>query len=96
MSNKVVFSCNRVRPFLSFFPPQVSTGNTQFHFHAGGLHFHLSTYKWLVVTGSNNAKFKGVGTVKVDGNDLVNNGGKNEWKFMIWGANVVDTFRIKI
>jgi hypothetical protein len=65
----------------------VPTGNTEFQFKAGDLNFHSSNYDWLVVTGSNYARFKGTGTI--------NNEGK--YKFMIWaGDGAPDTFRIKI
>ena len=44
-------------------------------------------YDWLVVTGSNVAKFKGIGTIN----------GEGEFKFQIWaGDDDPDTFRIKI
>jgi hypothetical protein len=63
------------------------TGNTEFQFHAADLNFHSSTYEWLVVTGSDYAMFKGVGTIN----------GTGEYKFMIWaGDDEPDTFRIKI
>ncbi len=65
----------------------VPTGNTEFQFHAAGLNFHSSSYDWLVVTGSDYARFKGVGTIN----------GEGEYKFMIWaGDDDPDTFRIKI
>jgi hypothetical protein len=74
----------------------VPTGNTEFQFHAGDLNFHSSSYDWLVVTGSNYARFKGAGTIN---GELAPNG--EEYKFMIWagdgtGADGADTFRIKI
>jgi predicted outer membrane repeat protein len=63
------------------------TGNTEFQFKAGGLNFHSSSYEWLVVTGGNDAKFKGVGTIN----------GEGPYKFQIWaGDGDTDTFRIKI
>ena len=65
----------------------VPDGNTEFQFKAGDLNFHSTSYDWLVVTGSNYAKFKGTGTIN----------GEGEYKFMIWaGDNSPDTFRIKI
>ena len=65
----------------------VPTGNTEFQFKAGDLNFHSSDYDWLVVTGSDYAQFKGVGTIN----------GEREYKFMVWaGDNEPDTFRIKI
>ena len=66
------------------------TGNTEFQFKAGDLNFHSDSYDWLVVTGSDYAKFKGTGTIN----------GSGEYKFMIWardgGKGGDDTFRIKI
>ena len=58
--------------------------------------FDSSNYEWLVVTGSNYARFKGSGTVN---GELAPNG--QEYKFMIWagdgtGSDGDDTFRIKI
>jgi hypothetical protein len=69
----------------------VPTGSTEFQFKAGDLNFHSTSYDWLVVTGSNYAKFKGTGTINGAGN----------YKFMIWagdgtGSDGADTFRIKI
>ena len=63
------------------------TGNTEFIFQAGDLNFHSTSYDWLLVTGSDYAKFKGVGTIN----------GEDEYKFMLWaGDKEPDTFRIKI
>ncbi len=69
----------------------VPTGNTEFQFKAGNLNLHSDSYEWLVVTGSDYAKFKGVGSIN----------GEGAYKFMVWagdetGADGVDTFRIKI
>ena len=65
----------------------VPTGNTEFQFKAGDLNFHSNNYDWLVVTGSDYARFKGTGTIN----------GEGEYKFMIWaGDGEPDTFRIKI
>jgi parallel beta-helix repeat protein len=68
----------------------VPDGSTNFVFQAGDLHFHSSSYDWLVVTGSDYAKFKGTGTIN----------GSGEYKFMIWagdgGKGGDDTFTIKI
>ena len=65
----------------------VPDGQTEFVFKAGDLNFHSSSYDWLVVTGSNFAKFKGIGTIN----------GEGEYKFQLWaGDNDPDTFRIKI
>lgn len=66
---------------------KVPTGNTEFQFHAGDLNFHSTSYQWLVVTGSNFAKFKGEGTIN----------GEGAYKFQIWAGDATpDTFRIKI
>jgi len=67
------------------------TGNTEFQFQTAGLNFHSQSYDWMVVTGSNYAKFKGIGTINGEGN----------YKFMLWagdgtGTDGKDTFRIKI
>lgn len=69
----------------------VPEGNTEFQFKAGNLNFSSTSYEWLVVTGSNYAKFKGAGTIN----------GQGDYKFMLWagdrtGLNGTDTFRIKI
>jgi PKD repeat protein len=63
------------------------TGNTEFRFSAADLNFHSTSYQWLVVTGSDHAKFKGEGTIN----------GAGDYKFMIWaGDDDPDTFRIRI
>jgi hypothetical protein len=63
------------------------TGRTEFQFHVADLNFHSSSYDWLVVTGSDYARFKGTGTIN----------GMGDYKFMIWaGDSEPDTFRIKI
>lgn len=63
------------------------TGTTEFQFKTADLNFHSDSYQWLVVTGSDYAKFKGVGTIN----------GAGEYKFQIWaGDGDPDTFRIKI
>lgn len=65
----------------------IPTGQTEFVFQAGDLNFHSSSYEWLVVTGSNYARFKGTGTIN----------GSGEYEFMLWaGDDNPDTFRIKI
>ena len=65
----------------------VPTGNTEFQFKAGDLNFHSSSYDWLVVTGSDYARFKGWGTIN----------GEGDYRFMLWaGDGEPDTFRIKI
>ena len=63
------------------------TGSTEFQFHAGDLNFHSDSYDWLVVTGSDYARFKGLGTIN----------GEGDYKFMLWaGDGEPDTFRIRI
>jgi hypothetical protein len=74
----------------------VPTGSTEFQFHTVGMNFHSNSYDWLVVTGSNYAKFKGEGTIN---GALAPSG--NPYKFMIWagdetGTDGADTFRIRI
>lgn len=65
----------------------VPDGNTDFVFDAGDLHFHSYSYEWLVVTGSDYARFKGWGSIN----------GEEGYHFMLWaGDDFVDTFRIKI
>lgn len=65
----------------------VPTGNTAFGFTAGDLYFQSTSYEWLVVTGSDQARFKGSGTI---------NGG-GDYKFVLWaGDSNPDTFRIRI
>ena len=65
----------------------VPSGNTEFQFKAGNLNFHSSIYEWLVVTGSDYARFKGRGTIN----------GVGDYRFMIWaGDDDPDTFRIRI
>ena len=65
----------------------VPTGQTEFVFQAGNLNFHSSSYEWLVVTGSNYARFKGTGTIN----------GYGPYKFRLWaGDSAADTFHIKI
>jgi hypothetical protein len=65
----------------------VPAGKTEFGFKAGDLIFHSNSYEWLVVTGSNYAKFKGHGTIN----------GSGVYKFMLWaGDGAIDTFRIRI
>jgi hypothetical protein len=65
----------------------VPTGNTAFVFEVAELEFHSTSYDWLVVTGSNYARFKGTGTIN----------GSGEYKFHLWaGDGDPDTFRIRI
>jgi hypothetical protein len=66
---------------------EVPTGQTEFQFNVATLNFHSSSYDWLVVTGSNYARFKGSGTIN----------GMGDYRFMIWaGDDDQDTFRIRI
>jgi hypothetical protein len=65
----------------------VPTGNTAFEFSAGDLQFQSTSYDWLVVKGSNQASFKGSGTIN----------GLGDYRFMLWaGDGETDTFRIRI
>lgn len=67
----------------------VPTGQTEFHFKAGDLNFHSSSYEWLVVAGQDKAKYKGTGTINGSGN----------YGFMLTAVdngNRGDTFRIKL
>ena len=64
----------------------VPTGQTEFVFQTGDLNFHSSSYDWLVVTGSDYARFKGWGSIN----------GEGDYRFMIWAGDDPDTFRIKI
>jgi len=68
------------------------SGNTEFVFQAADLNFHSTSYDWLVVTGSDYAKFKGSGAMN---GELAPNG--EAYKFKLWaGDDEPDTFRIKI
>lgn len=70
----------------------VPTGQTQFTFTAGSLDFHSVSYEWLVITGSDCAKFKGLGMIN----------GEEGFGFMLTACDVdepgtdADTIRIKI
>jgi len=69
----------------------VPIGQTEFQFQLANLNFHSKSYEWLVVTGSNYARYKGTGTINGTGN----------YKFMVWagdgtGTGGADTFRIRI
>jgi hypothetical protein len=69
-------------------------GNTEFQFHAAGMNFHSSSYDWLVVTGSDYAMFKGLGTINGGTCDAF---GEDPYRFRVWaGDGDPDTFRIKI
>lgn len=65
----------------------VPDGNTNFQFHAGGLHFKSTSYDWLVIAGSK-AQYKGTGTIN----------GQGSYKFMLSAldSKTGDRFRIKI
>jgi hypothetical protein len=74
----------------------VPTGNTTFVFQDADLNFKSESYDWLLVTGSDYAKFKGDGTI----NSFSAPNGQ-PYKFMVWAgdgdaAGEPDTFRIKI
>lgn len=69
----------------------VPTGNTEFQFQTADLNFHSDSYDWLVISGSDHAMFKGVGTIN----------GESAYKFMLWagdgtGTDGGDTLRLKI
>ena len=71
-------------------------GQAEFKFQMANMNFHSDTYDWLVITGSDYAKFKGEGLIN---EELAPN--KNTYKFLVWaGDNTscigLDTFRIKI
>ena len=72
----------------------VPTGDTVFKFQMGSLHFKSTSYEWLVVTGSNCAKYKGKGLVI---------GVAQEYGFILTACDngegvqaTKDTFRIQI
>jgi hypothetical protein len=66
---------------------KVPSGQTSFKFNTADLKFESTSYEWLVVTGANDAKFKGAGTIN----------GEGDYRFMVWaGDGTPDTFRIKI
>jgi probable HAF family extracellular repeat protein len=74
--------------FVSRYKPGATTpsGNTEFQFKAGGLHFKSSSYQWLVVSGKR-AQYKGEGTVN----------GSGSYGFLITAIDdATDQFRIKI
>jgi hypothetical protein len=67
-------------------------GNTQFHFQAGDLNFHSTSYDWLIIAGPH-AKYKGSGRIDNSG----------DYGFMLTATDagapdggVEDLFRIKI
>ena len=68
------------------------SGQTQFHFKAGDLDFHSSSYDWLVIAGAK-AMYKGMGTLNgVDGYMFQINAIDGQAN----GGGGVDKFRIKI
>ena len=74
----------------------VPSGQTQFTFMTGGFEFLSRSYQWLVITGSDCAKFKGIGQISEGGlfNDI-------DHSFMLTACDggkpdVDDTFRVKI
>jgi len=59
---------------------------------AGDLNFYRTSYQWLVVTGSNYARYKGSGSIN---GELAPDG--QDYKLIIWaGDGDQDTYRIKI
>ncbi len=71
----------------------VPSGNTQFQFQAGGLHFKSTSYDWLVIAGAR-AQYKGSGTINgagsygfmltaVDG-QVNGGGGQDKFRIKIW------------
>ena len=70
----------------------VPTGNTEFQFQSGNLHFSSTSYDWLVVAGAR-AQFKGTGTVNgVGGFDFH----LTAIDGAVAGGGGSDKFRIKI
>lgn len=81
---------------------KVPDGNTQFVFNAygynagdAGIHFHSTSYEWLVISGAR-AQYKGVGVLNgvggygfmltaVDG-DVSGGGGADSFRIKIWDA----------
>ena len=70
----------------------IPTGETEFHFNAGDLKFHSTSYDWLVVAGAK-AMFKGVGTINGEGSykfiisaidGQINGGGTDKFRIKIW------------
>ncbi|PYO39628.1 MAG: hypothetical protein DMD29_08270 [Gemmatimonadetes bacterium] len=79
--------------FVSKYPKNAitPTGNTEFDFHLGSLHFHSTSYDWLVVSTSK-VRFKGSGTIN----------GAGDFAFLVSAVDGdvtggdPDTFRMKI
>lgn len=70
----------------------VPTGNTKFMLKVADLSFQSAAYEWLVVTGNNDVRFKGEGTIS---GSFAPNG--EAYKFMLWASDrETDTFRIRI
>jgi hypothetical protein len=73
----------------------IPSGETSFLFEAASLSFESTSYDWLVITGADCAKYKGIGLINVAGEET-------EAGFMLTacdggeGNDAVDTFRIKI
>ena len=70
----------------------VPTGNTNFVFKAGGIHFKSESYEWLVIAGAK-AMYKGVGTINGAGNYGFQINAIDE---ALIGSTDHDLFRIKI
>ncbi len=69
----------------------IPTGETQFHFNAGGFKFDSDSYEWLVISGAK-ARYRGTGKV--------NGGGSYGFELTAWdgalASNGPDKFRIRI
>ncbi len=66
------------------------SGNTEFNFQVGNLHFHSTRYDWLVVSGAK-VRFKGSGTIN----------GAGDFAFLVSAVDgalngSADTFRMQI
>ena len=78
---------------------KVPTGNTNFVFKDGGIHFKSNSYDWLVVAGAK-AKYKGVGTINGTGDygfmisaidaKLTNSTDRDLFRIKIWDRNDAD------
>lgn len=73
----------------------IPSGNTVFVFKSAALKFQSTSYEWLVVTGADCAKYKGLG--------IINEDASVEYSFMLNACDNgegkdadADTFRIKI
>jgi len=75
------------------------TGNTNFVFKSGGIHFRSDSYQWLVVAGAK-AMFKGEGAISNGGQygflikaideSLTNSTSKDTFRIKIWDINDAD------